>query len=78
MKDKYVILLDEYNFRFTVRIINHIVNLHNQGMHYKRIAKKIKCRQLEVLLVLLHVADLGEQEMVSVATQLIEMKKEAS
>lgn len=78
MKDKYVIILDEYNFRFPTGIIDYIVNLHNRGIHYKEIAKKVKCRQLEVLLVLLHVADLGEKEMVSVATQLIEMKKEAS
>lgn len=64
----HVIILEDYDFRFPVGVIDYIVKLHNQGMTYKEIARKVHRRQLEVILVLLDVADAGKEELAPFVT----------
>lgn len=60
-----VIILDDVNFMFDKVELAHITKPHNEGMHYKEIAKKFKREPLEVVLALLHQAS---EEKVSLRT----------
>ncbi|HEY4601234.1 MAG TPA: hypothetical protein VIG73_08195 [Cerasibacillus sp.] len=58
--NEQVIILDNANFMFGKVELAHITKFHNEGMHYKEIAKKFKREPLEIVLALLHQASEGK------------------
>jgi len=50
----YVILLDDLNFQMSKNELKYITDLHNAGMEFEEIAKKLKRDPYEIILALLH------------------------
>ena len=56
-----VILLSELEFGMPRWQLNRITELHNRGMMYEDIAKKVKRNKYEVLIALIHQAKNGKR-----------------
>lgn len=52
----YVILLEDLDFRLPIIKLSHITKLHNDGMEFEDIAKKMKRDPYEIIIALLHQA----------------------
>lgn len=59
--DRKTLIHDGLEFLWHESDISYIVDRHNEGTHYETIAKEMKCKPIEIILVLLHVANEGER-----------------
>ncbi|SET85077.1 hypothetical protein SAMN05216389_14013 [Oceanobacillus limi] len=55
--DEQVILLEGKELGISKRQLKEITELHNKGMHYKQISKRVKRDPIEVIVALLHQVD---------------------
>lgn len=55
----YVIILDDLEFAFRKEQLDKIRELHNGGMHFAEISKKIHRNEYEVVAALLHLVKRG-------------------